>query len=112
MDAPSTMTVKWSESANASEKLERIMIQKWIALYPLGQEAWSEIRRTGFPKVFSLPNQANDNIETVPNRLPFSYNEYLNNKTNTENAVIVGSEKIILLLNFGGRKVTNGRIFK
>lgn len=50
MDPPSTMTVKWSESANASEKLERIMIQKWIALYPLGQEAWSEIRRTGFLK--------------------------------------------------------------
>lgn len=93
MDAPSTMTVKWSESANDSEKLERIMIQKWIALYPLGQEAWSEIRRTGFPKVFNLPNQANDNIETVPNRLPFSYNEYLNNKTNTENAVgLLGGE--------------------
>ena len=25
------------------------MIQKWIALYPNGQEAWTEWRRTGYP---------------------------------------------------------------
>lgn len=87
MAAPSAMTVKWNNSANADEKLERIMIQKWIALYPLGQEAWSEIRRTGFPKVFKLPNVANNGITTVPNRLPFSYNEYLNNRGNMDKAV-------------------------
>ncbi len=28
-----------------------IMIQKWIALFPNAQEAWSEIRRTGYPEV-------------------------------------------------------------
>ena len=33
------------------EKLEKIMIQKWIALYPNGQEAWTEWRRTGYPKL-------------------------------------------------------------
>lgn len=27
------------------------MIQKWIALYPNGQEAWTEWRRTGYPKL-------------------------------------------------------------
>lgn len=87
MTAPSEITIKWNNSANADEKLERIMIQKWIALYPLGQEAWSEIRRTGFPKVFKLQNVANNGITTVPNRLPFSYNEYLNNKGNMDKAV-------------------------
>lgn len=93
MAAPSAMTVKWNNSASDDEKLERIMIQKWIALYPLGQEAWSEIRRTGYPKVFKLPNLANDNITTVPNRLPFSYNEYLNNKGNMDKAVtLLGGE--------------------
>lgn len=33
------------------QKLEKIMIQKWIALYPNGQEAWTEWRRTGYPKL-------------------------------------------------------------
>lgn len=33
------------------EKLEKIMIQKWIALYPNGHEAWTEWRRTGYPKL-------------------------------------------------------------
>ena len=27
------------------------MIQKWIALFPNGQEAWTEWRRTGYPKL-------------------------------------------------------------
>lgn len=40
------------------EKLEKIMIQKWLALYPNGQEAWTEWRRTGYPKL----------VPTVSNR--------------------------------------------
>lgn len=35
------------------QKLEKIMTQKWIALYPNGMEAWTEWRRTGYPKLFS-----------------------------------------------------------
>ena len=34
-----------------AQTLEKIMIQKWIALYPNGQEAWTEWRRTGYPKL-------------------------------------------------------------
>ena len=33
------------------QKLEKIIIQKWIALFPNGQEAWTEWRRTGYPKL-------------------------------------------------------------
>lgn len=40
------------------------MVQKWIALYPNGQEAWSEIRRTGYPKVF--PSQTNRSGGVLP----------------------------------------------
>ena len=93
MSAPTKMTIKWNDSASENEKLERIMIQKWIALYPLGQEAWSEIRRTGYPKVFNLQESARDGIRTVPNRLPFSYNEYNNNPTNMPGALqLLGGE--------------------
>lgn len=33
------------------EKLEKIITQKWIALYPNGMEAWTEWRRTGYPYI-------------------------------------------------------------
>lgn len=47
--APSAATAKFEGSSE--EKLEKIMIQKWIALFPNGQEAWTEWRRTGYPKL-------------------------------------------------------------
>lgn len=47
--APSTATAKFDGSTE--QKLEKIMIQKWIALFPNGQEAWTEWRRTGYPKL-------------------------------------------------------------
>lgn len=47
--APCSTTAEFS--GNDEEKLEKIMIQKWIALYPNGQEAWTEWRRTGYPKL-------------------------------------------------------------
>ena len=45
--APCETTVEFEGSQE--DKLEKIMIQKWIALYPNGQEAWTEWRRTGYP---------------------------------------------------------------
>ena len=56
-------TVKWGGSTE--EKLEKIMIQKWIALYPNGQEAWSEYRRTGYPKLHKvMANYSNGEVDT------------------------------------------------
>lgn len=46
---PTTATTEFS--GTDEEKLEKIMIQKWIAMYPNGQEAWTEWRRTGYPKL-------------------------------------------------------------
>ena len=50
----STITIKWDDAASFDEKLERIITQKWISMYPDGQEAWSEFRRTGYPKLFPV----------------------------------------------------------
>lgn len=52
--AVSHITIKWDESASEDEKLERIITQKWLAIYPMGQESWSEFRRTGFPKLWPV----------------------------------------------------------
>lgn len=69
----STARIKWDESANTEIKLEKIITQKWIALYPDGQEAWSEFRRTGYPKLFPVVhNQSGGTISTAAfiRRLP------------------------------------------
>ena len=47
--APSQATAKFE--GTQEQKLEKIIIQKYIALYPNGQEAWTEFRRTGYPKL-------------------------------------------------------------
>ena len=68
------------------EKLERLITQKWIAMWPLGQEAWSEYRRTGYPRFFPL---LNGNVTNLPsaNRIPFPPSEYIRNAANVNAAV-------------------------
>lgn len=77
----SKITIKWNAADNFSTSLERIITQKWIALYPDGQEAWSEFRRTGFPNIFKVVNNLGNGISTdlQIRRSPFPQNEYLNN---------------------------------
>ena len=53
---------------------------------PRRQEAWSEIRRTGYPKVFPSAQSTAYDL-TVPNRLPFDYMEPVNNPDNYQKAV-------------------------
>ncbi len=48
--------VKWNESDSREVKLEKIITQKYIALFPLSTEAWTELRRTGYPKLFNVLN--------------------------------------------------------
>lgn len=95
-NAVSTVTVKWDDAAGADVKLERIMIQKWIAMYPLGFEAWSDIRRTGYPKLFQVVDNLSDNVistERGMRRVPFSRDEFNTNEINVTNAVtLLGGE--------------------
>jgi hypothetical protein len=50
----STVSPKWNDAGTTEQKLEQIITQKWIALFPESQEAWSEFRRTGYPKLFPV----------------------------------------------------------
>lgn len=77
MKAVSTITPKWDDGASREEKLERIITQKWLAMYPEGAEAWTEQRRTGYPKLFKvLNNESQGTIDTdvMIRRLPFPSN--------------------------------------
>ncbi|MDH6359277.1 SusD/RagB family nutrient-binding outer membrane lipoprotein [Parabacteroides sp. PF5-9] len=48
------VTPRWIDLASSEEKLEKIITQKWLALFPEGCEAWSEQRRTGYPRLFPV----------------------------------------------------------
>ena len=70
--------------------MERIITQKWLANFPLGQEAWAEYRRTGYPKL--MPVVVNNsggtvNTERGARRLAYPQEEHLNNLTNYNDAV-------------------------
>lgn len=83
MNARGLITIAWEDAASTEEKLERIITQKYIALFPVGQEAWTEFRRTGYPKVFPVAvNESNGgcvNTEIQIRRLPFPVSEYNTN---------------------------------
>ena len=86
----SNLTVAWDNSASQDEKLERIMLQKWIALYPDGQEAWSEMRRTGYPgwvriETYSYASGVSNN--EMISRIQFPSTEFSNNTANVNAAV-------------------------
>ena len=86
--APAVNDVPVKFLANDKEKqLQQIIIQKWIAGFPEGLNAWAEYRRTGYPKLFPIPAD-NNNVqaeylagsaakltEIGIRRLPFSYDE-------------------------------------
>ena len=71
-------------------KREKIAVQKWLAMFPEGCEAWAEMRRTGYPKFFPvIVNNSGGVISTEEGvkRLNFSVTEVANNPTGVENAV-------------------------
>lgn len=59
--------------------LEDIWLQKWIALFMAGPEAFNEFRRTGTP---NLRLSANASTETFPARIPYPQEESLYNPEN------------------------------
>lgn len=58
--AVSSITIKWDETGSFESKLERVITQKWLALFPDGQEAWTEFRRTNYPRIFVVANNQSD----------------------------------------------------
>lgn len=48
--------VKWNNSDSQETKLEKIITQKYIAVFPNGYIAWNDLRRTGYPRIFPVLN--------------------------------------------------------
>jgi hypothetical protein len=81
---------------------EQIAIQKWLAIFPDGTEAWADYRRSRNFILYPVANSENPDI-TDPSkqwirRIPFLLSEKQNNKAAVDAA--------IPLLGSGGDKVT------
>lgn len=103
--APSSIKIAWNTDTKADhfeENLERIITQKWIAIYPLGIEAWSERRRTGYPKMLPIVDNKSSYSELTDigiRRLQYPGSEYSLNGGHVEEAVdMLGGDRINIRL--------------
>ena len=88
----SQVTIKWDDAASKTVKQERILIQKWIANFNLGNEAWADHRRTGFPHFMPATDAGNKSDGAVSStfgvrRMRYPLAEYSNNGANVNAAV-------------------------
>jgi hypothetical protein len=70
-----------------AEGLRRIGLQKWIALFTQGTEAWSEWRRTGNPASIKMGPSAYPDVLQVPRRIPYASNEQSVNAASLAEAI-------------------------
>lgn len=90
--ALSTITIAWEEDAAKEQKLERIITQKWIANWRVPNEAWADMRRTGYPIIIPASEAGNKSngivdSEKGASRLPYPASEAVTNPENYQYAV-------------------------
>ncbi|MGY5355382.1 RagB/SusD family nutrient uptake outer membrane protein [Wenyingzhuangia sp. IMCC45467] len=86
----SDVKIAYNTAGTNEEQLEQIITQKWIAMFPDGQEAWSEFRRTGYPRIFPVVvNNSGGKIDTnvQVRRINFVQDELNTNGANVTTAV-------------------------
>ena len=107
--APSTITIAWDDEADFETNLERIITQKWIAMYPDGCEGWAEFRRTGYPHLLPVVNNDSQGLidtQIQVRRCPFPVQEYNTNEAAVQAAVqLLGGEAVGGGLDNGGTRL-------
>lgn len=87
----SEITIAWeADAAKFESNLERIITQKWIAIFPLGMEAWSEHRRTGYPRLLpAIEDKSGGTVDLAygARRIPYPVEEYQQNGVNLQGAI-------------------------
>ena len=102
MKSPAVSTAPIKFSTVAAVQKEQIAIQKWLALFPDGTEAWADYRRSRnfilYPVVNSENPDLTDPTKQWIRRIPFLLSEKQNNAE--------GVKTGIPLLGAGGDKIT------
>jgi len=90
--------VKWG--ATPAVQLEQVALQKWLATFPDGMEAWADYRRSHVLKLYPVANSDNPDITNTTTqwirRIPFLLSETQNNKAAVDAAVplLGGPDKV------------------
>ena len=81
LNSPAVATVPISFATDETMERQQIQTQKWIALFPDGMEAWAEVRRTGYPKLYPVVKSDNPDVSTsdIIRRFTFLNYEYQTN---------------------------------
>lgn len=80
-ESPAVATTPIAWASSEAVQREQIGVQKWLAIYPDGMEAWAEFRRSGYPKMYNVLRSDNADLPlgTFINRLPYPLTEETNN---------------------------------
>jgi hypothetical protein len=85
--------IQWIESATLEEKMERIHLQKYYALFLTDLQQWFEYRRTGHPVLPKGPGLKNNGV--MPARLNYPVYVQSTNPTNYRAAVAAQGPDVI-----------------
>lgn len=98
MLSPGNVSPQWNKSDSEEVKLQKIITQKYLALYPNAVEAWTEYRRTGYPYLLKPAHSkayasigAEEDVIT-PERFRFAPTEYGTNPNMSEVPALLGGE--------------------
>ena len=75
--------------SNKEAQLEQIITQKWLAVFPNGNEGWAEFRRTDYPRLNNHLSNKDPNIANGKfiKRVGYSTDEYAYNIENVPEGV-------------------------
>jgi hypothetical protein len=88
------------DAANIAVQREQIALQKWLAMFPDGMEAWADYRRSRYLKLYPVANSDNPDITNTTTqwirRIPFLLSEKQTNGTEVDKAVqlLGGPDKV------------------
>jgi hypothetical protein len=95
--SPAVSTAPVAFGGTPTLQKEQITIQKWLALYPEGVEAWADVRRSRAFKLYPVKQSDNPDLPTAANinaptnnwirRIPFINDEKITNGTEVSKAV-------------------------
>lgn len=91
-----TGNVQWKGADVFETKLEKIITQKWISLFPNGTEGWAEVRRTGYPKLTPVVRSDDPSIHAEAGefikKLRYVNKELESNEENAKNPALNGGK--------------------
>jgi hypothetical protein len=92
----STGIVQWNDGDDFEAKLEKIITQKWISLFPNGTEGWAEVRRTGYPALTPVVRSDDPSINAANGefikKLRYINMELESNEENARSASLNGGK--------------------